>query len=123
MCLAFAWAEKLHDALRGKDGTRPIIWLAGDSSLDNKHWLLDVPRVPAVGGLEDVIDPPLCTPDIAHQLSTECLRRGLPYAVINTAVEESTLGQRSCGLNLLPQVGIALRYLWFVHGMDFTSTP
>jgi hypothetical protein len=98
-------AGKLHEALRGEDGTRPIIWLAGDSSLDNKHWLLSEPRVAAAGALGDILDPPdAAVPDVAHQLATECVRRGLPHGVINAAVEESTLRERQLGLALLPQV-------------------
>lgn len=95
--------EVVHTALRGPDGQRPIIWLAGDSSLDNKHWLLGQPRVRPVDAMRSVLEPPRSVPDVAHQLAAECERRGLPYAVINCAVEESTLGARCGGSELLPQ--------------------
>ena len=91
--------------MRGPDGGRPIIWLAGDSSLDNKHWLLGQ-RVGALGGLEHVLNPPNSVPDVAHQLAAECEQRGLPFGVMNTAVEESTLGERCGGSVLLAQVSV-----------------
>jgi hypothetical protein len=95
--------DVVYSALRGADGRRPLIWLAGDSSLDNKHWLLGRPYVRAVPNMAEVLEPPKSVPDVAHQIAAECYRRGLDYGVLNCAVEESTLGQRRGGAALLPQ--------------------
>lgn len=66
---------------------RPIIWLAGDSSLDNKHWLFPVADkaatirqfakegmtgdylsflAPACNGLEQALNPPVAVKDVAY---------------------------------------------------------
>lgn len=91
--------EVLHDALT-RQGVQRRVWLAGDSSLDNKAWVR-ADRVPAVHGYERVLVPPTSRPDVCHWLN--CM---LPddVAAINCAVEESTVGQRvSVGGKLLEQ--------------------
>jgi hypothetical protein len=93
----------VHDALqasRGGNGSSSGIWLAGDSSLDNKHWLLCCDGRPAPTGLADVLEPPICLPDIAYHLNT--LTEGTSFYCINSAIEESTLSQRG-GTRLLAQ--------------------
>ena len=42
-------------------GARRFIYLAGDSSLDNKFWLSAEPRVASAGGMERALSPP-CSP-------------------------------------------------------------
>lgn len=81
---------------------RSLIWLAGDSSVDNKHWFGDCDH--AVNGYEHVLSPPRSTMDVAFWLNKLVVERGLEtrLAAINTAVEESTLGARAC-CRLLPQ--------------------
>lgn len=100
--------EAAHSALRAA-GKR-IIWLAGDSSLDNKYWLLPSSRirgpssgVPAVNGYEHILSPPRSVPDVAHHVNAYCAQHSLPYAALNAAVEESSVGQRDGGATLLPQ--------------------
>ena len=82
---------RVVDDLRGEN--RPLRWLAGDSSLDNKYWLRG--SVPAVNGMEAVLDPAVSVPDVAHCVNAECAARGMPHAAVNAAVEESTLGART----------------------------
>lgn len=75
---------------------------AGDSSLDNKYWVLDQPRREACNGYEHVLHPPEMVPDVAYWLN-EQLKGGdasRPSAAINGAVEATTLASRlSRGLN------------------------
>jgi hypothetical protein len=94
--------EDVYPHIRGDPSSRkPIIWLAGDSSLDNKAWLEGMED--AIGGLRNILSPPRSMPDVAHQLNRVIQQRGLPYDVVNTAVEESTIGERSAGRSLKPQ--------------------
>ncbi|CAB9497813.1 expressed unknown protein [Seminavis robusta] len=74
-----------------------LVWLAGDSSLDNKYWFQLTQ--PAVGGYRDLLDPPRSKTDIAYWMNFLALEdpsNELPrIATINTAVEETTLNQRT----------------------------
>jgi hypothetical protein len=117
----------LHSHLRSHQNKRnnnPLIFLAGDSSLDNKHWFRNTND--ALNGYEDILSPPQSRQDIAYwmnyaltqiQLDTKSnsddnnnpLSSSKPqqqkqghWSVINCAIEESTVGARSCG-RLLPQ--------------------
>jgi hypothetical protein len=78
------------------------VWLVGDSSLDNKFWLLDAAPQPAENGYAALLAPPLSYPDIAHHLNALLARARLPYAALNAAVEESALCERARG-RMLPQ--------------------
>ena len=84
----------------GVGGSRPGIYLAGDSSLDNKFWFQDTAA--AVNGYEDIIKPPNMKQDIAYWLNNELKHRGVDQFCINCAVEESSIGSRAC-CRLLPQ--------------------
>lgn len=99
---------------------RPRIWLVGDSSLDNKHWLPSELSTPACNGYERVLEPALSARDVCFCLNKELEsnhgHHGLqPSAnsgasserlssaehipvVINCAIEESTVGARAKGL-------------------------
>ena len=79
-----------------------LIWTAGDSSLDNKYWFSDTR--PAVGVYKNVLDPPISVADVTYWMN--CLleqqkqqqqqqQQQPKYAVINTAVEATTLNERS----------------------------
>lgn len=76
---------------------RNVVWLAGDSSLDNKYWFRET--APACNGYEEVLQPQRSKMDIAYWMnkiiSEEDRSKG--YVVVNAAVEESTVGSRSCG--------------------------
>jgi len=96
---------------------RPLIWLAGDSSLDNKFWLRgggggSRRATPACNGEERALlggggpgggSPLLLPQDVAHCVNERLAARGLRgLACVNAAVEESTLADRAGG-RLLPQ--------------------
>lgn len=113
-----AHLERLHGALRGAGASR-FIFLAGDSSLDNKHWFFSgfaskSAQVrsgaefvgDAVNGYERVLTPAVMVKDVCYWLNLECSQRCGANApricAINTAVEESCLSQREAE-GLLPQ--------------------
>jgi hypothetical protein len=77
-----------------------IVYLAGDSSLDNKFWILNERTKKAINYYQLILNPPEMKPDICYHLNY--LLRGSPYICINCAVEESTLVERTQG-NLLEQ--------------------
>jgi hypothetical protein len=80
--------EALHNALT-QQGIQRRVWLAGDSSMDNKHWVRA--RVSAVHGYEHILDPPTSRPDVCYWLN--CV---LPEdrVAINCAVEATSVGER-----------------------------
>lgn len=81
----------VHAALRERhDG---LIFLAGDSSLDNKAWFED--QAPALNGYEEVLRPPTMKTDVCYWLNFEAVERGVEHlACLNTAIEATTLGDR-----------------------------
>lgn len=99
--------EELVASRRLRGETVHVVFLAGDSSMDNKYWLGDNQRERAVNGFEAVLEPPWSKPDIAHHVNKalahaakENKRDG--FVCLNCAVEESTIGCRDGG-KLLPQ--------------------
>jgi len=90
-----------------------LIWTAGDSSLDNKYWFTHRRPADSAGSVyAQILDPPSCIADVTFWLnyletrrqkeeSTSNTAATTKYAAINTAVEATTLNQRSRGL--LPQ--------------------
>lgn len=106
--------RKLHTKLRQQSNPR-FIFLAGDSSLDNKHWFFEgfdkkqeMYQPPArtdftelaCNGYESAISPPHMVQDVAYWLNRfACDRLGSGQVVtINASVEESTLADRDSGL-------------------------
>lgn len=114
--------EVLHRALRptasssatasGSSNGNPLIWTAGDSSLDNKYWFHD--ERPAVeGGYASVLEPPVSNADVTYWLNYHLYERQrrnkggsntatttatastIPTAAINAAVEATTLNERT----------------------------
>jgi hypothetical protein len=103
--------ERICPKLRQKgEAARGIMWLVGDSTLDNKYWLSST--VGACNGYEKCLRPPQSTPDVAYWLNSEIVRRdlGASLCCVNAAIEESTLGLRAGG-NLLPQDALVKRQL------------
>ena len=95
--------EKIEEHLRAAGrGDRAILFLVGDSTMDNKYWLRG--SEPACNGYELALRPPRASPDVAHQINKVILDHGLGPALcaVNAAVEESTLGLRQSGSRLLP---------------------
>jgi hypothetical protein len=86
-----------------------LIWTAGDSSLDNKFWVKDTR--PAVGVYGDVLRPPRSVADVTYWLNYVSAfrydknaansdnnrkeKKNRKYAAINTAVEATTLNERT----------------------------
>jgi hypothetical protein len=103
----------LQGVLRGlrKLGKSSVIFLSGDSSLDNKHWLYTGIKaescmdssVDAVNSMDTLLSPARSIPDVAHWLNVECNdHKHAAWACLNTAVEESTIGERK-GQRMFPQ--------------------
>ena len=106
--------ENAHVILR-KQGKkkRRVAWFVGDSSLDNKYWLRDGLCKSGVNGYENVFSRKrrCMVPDIAYWFNKaaaedEDRSAGIAgvgeWCAINTAVEESTLGDRWGEHSLLP---------------------
>ncbi|KAF2866379.1 hypothetical protein BDV95DRAFT_553006 [Massariosphaeria phaeospora] len=76
---------------------KPIIYLAGDSSLDNKAWVSNaIPENISIPPIYDhTLDPPTPKPDVAFWLNHAL---GPRATCINAAVEETTLAERSSAL-------------------------
>jgi len=84
--------EEVHRQLRKNH--KSLVFLAGDSSLDNKFWFNDT--VSALNGYEQILQPPRMKTDVCYWLNKEAVRRGATdVACINTAVEASSLNSRS----------------------------
>mmetsp|Transcript_28806 Transcript_28806/g.54385 ORF Transcript_28806/g.54385 Transcript_28806/m.54385 type:complete len:259 (-) Transcript_28806:1544-2320(-) len=78
-------------------GNSRVIFLAGDSSLDNKFWLPH-PAAAAVLAYKRVLRPPLMKQDVAYWMNFEAERRGaVQWNTINTAVEATSLNDRAFG--------------------------
>lgn len=72
--------------------TTPKLYLAGDSTLDNKHWLPSETH-PATPPYNTLLSPPVARRDLAYWLTT-LAPPTLKYIAVNCAVEESTLSMR-----------------------------
>eukprot|EP00045_Choanoeca_perplexa_P013002 m.144900 g.144900 ORF g.144900 m.144900 type:complete len:357 (+) comp16209_c0_seq10:81-1151(+) len=102
-----AMLQMLVEGLRKEHDS--LIYLVGDSSLDNKHWFFDTSRskhtqlqdpsftADAVNGYEALLEPPRMVKDIAYWLNIACQEHKLSAAAINCAIEESTVRARQPG--------------------------
>jgi hypothetical protein len=94
---------KFRDITQSIRGDRPIIYFAGDSSLDNKAWVTSTGpggnplTVPVPEIYHQVLDKPRPKPDVAFWMNYILGERA---TCINTSVEESMLRDRDD--NLLP---------------------
>jgi hypothetical protein len=98
----------LHQAARERGDT--CVFLAGDSSIDNKHWLYPAGKVgdrvlldpsftgPAPPQYQGLLDPPRAVKDVAYWMNRIAADAGTRVTVLNLAVEESTLRDRKNGL-------------------------
>ena len=82
----------LHERCRAKGLS--IIFLAGDSTLDNKYWFGDT--APAVEGpFKELLRPPRMTMDVGYWMNRIILEeRRVDSVCLNTAVEATTLRER-----------------------------
>lgn len=85
--------ETLIQHMRQKYPRKSLIFLAGDSSLDNKFWLSDS-MVNAINGYETILRPAQMLPDISYHMNKRSIQKSMPFITVNCAVEESTLGGR-----------------------------
>lgn len=82
------------DITRAERPGKPIVYLAGDSSLDNKFWLsksIEDLNIPAPEIYEKTLDKPIPKPDVSFWLNHLL---GSRATCINTAVEESMIRER-----------------------------
>ena len=82
-----------YASLRSPSGDRALVFLTGDSSLDNKSYVHGCEALPASGGWERILAPPRALPDVAAWLSRALIAVGLPHGVLNCAVEEATAAE------------------------------
>jgi hypothetical protein len=99
------YIKKLHEHIKTIIPNGSIVYLAGDSSLDNKHYTLSSPWVTAINNYESILNPPLMTQDICYHLNSCIINNSnlfnlSNYSVINCAVEEATVGSKKYGLNV-----------------------
>ncbi|CAN8064856.1 unnamed protein product [Agarophyton chilense] len=78
-------------------GEKPIIWLLGDSTLDNKYWLPFREELHPDPSHARLLDHSLLKRDVSYWLN----KLYPEYATINCAVEATTVSQRN--KRLLPQ--------------------
>ena len=80
LALALAALRRRHDS---------VVFLAGDSSLDNKYWFSS--WADAVNGYEDVLDPPVMKRDVCYWVGSRGkeARGGRASRVITCGVQQS----------------------------------
>ena len=90
----------LHHLRSTEEGDRDILFLAGDSSLDNKYWILDSRPVSAVNGYEHFLRPSTQYRDVCYWLNRRLVETGNGHraACLNTSVEATTLAERARSL-------------------------
>ena len=96
--------DTLYRVLR-REPQSSLIWTAGDSSLDNKYWFNDEREAVPGSGYDEVLHPPRCNADVTYWLNyllkerreevAASVRKKMPSAAINTAVEATTLNSRT----------------------------
>jgi hypothetical protein len=83
---------------------RPIVYLLGDSILNNQSYL-DKTMLAAVNGYEKILcdedgNPGKMLPDVCYYLSKLMADNGKPYAVINSAIDKTWLETRKNNLTI-----------------------
>ena len=85
--------HEVLDYIRGQG--KKTIFLAGDSSLDNKNWFED--KAKACNGYEKILDKKISKCDVAYHLNRSLAdRKDTEYVALNCAVEEASIGQKGC---------------------------
>lgn len=71
-----------------------VVYLAGDSSLDNKFWFGE--RRSAVNGYEAILRPPQMKVDVCYWLNQAFVEQGRSsFCCLNTAIEATSLNDRA----------------------------
>lgn len=92
--------ELLYKHFKKLSPKSSIVFLAGDSSLDNKHWIIGKQAKDATYGYDTFLVPPLMVRDICYNLSNSINKKGIHNTfVLNCAVEEATIGNKKQYLN------------------------
>jgi len=92
-----------------RNATKPVVFLAGDSTLDNKYWLFNganpaLPSsynqsqpwtAPAIGSYKAVLEPQIMVKDVAYWMSHAAMEHGYNFNTLNAAVEESMVEGRA----------------------------
>eukprot|EP00927_Polykrikos_kofoidii_P007484 TRINITY_DN13071_c0_g1_i2.p1 TRINITY_DN13071_c0_g1~~TRINITY_DN13071_c0_g1_i2.p1 ORF type:complete len:369 (-),score=53.28 TRINITY_DN13071_c0_g1_i2:254-1264(-) len=107
--------RRLHG---GEDDSAITVFLAGDSTLDNKHWLFNqgAPAqhwrpasayATAINGYEHLLAPPRMVCDVAYWMNFELRELGSKAFCINTAIEATLLACRVGGIHtcVVPSCG------------------
>lgn len=89
--------KTVKDTLKRDYPKHNLIYFAGDSVLDNKHWVLREKRVIPTNGYDQILTE--AVPDLAYQVNHLLNEKGLQYFAINTAVEESAIKDKIKALN------------------------
>lgn len=105
---------QVHAILLKENPGRPCIYLSGDSTVDNKHWLFrwydqssralleDIElghfTAQAVNGYERALNPPYMVKDVSYWMNFLAASRDSNSFTLNTAVEASTLTERVGGV-------------------------
>eukprot|EP00931_Biecheleriopsis_adriatica_P103835 TRINITY_DN78626_c0_g1_i1.p1 TRINITY_DN78626_c0_g1~~TRINITY_DN78626_c0_g1_i1.p1 ORF type:complete len:380 (-),score=68.12 TRINITY_DN78626_c0_g1_i1:94-1131(-) len=102
--------EQLLDCLLQVHGeVASVIYLAGDSSLDNKTWLFNQgapaerwrpasAHAPAMNGYEHFLNPPRMVCDVCYWMNQILKDMRAPSFTLNTAIEATTLASRVGGM-------------------------
>ena len=103
----------VHDTVRGEQQQR-VLWLLGDSSLDNKAWIHKaIAEAPL--GYKHVLKPARSVQDVCYWLNRREEKHRAGVVCINAAVEASTLRSRRSWLpgrsTLWPQEKVFAEHL------------
>jgi hypothetical protein len=73
---------------------KKIIYLAGDSTLDNKHWIQNTAA--AVNLYYEILKPDICKTDMCYWINVNIneYKNASDFICINTAVEEASLSDK-----------------------------
>ena len=80
LAVALAALRRRHDS---------VVFLAGDSSLDNKYWFSSWAE--AVNGYEEVLEPPAMKRDVCYWVNEEAARGKKSLGCLNAAVEAGAM--------------------------------
>ena len=96
--------QSIYTSVSLESPKRSLIFLAGDSSLDNKYWLNKENDKSAINGYETFLSPPKMRPDVNYFINKRLFdQHDNRYFCINAAIEESTIGARKLSNTLLAQ--------------------